>query len=335
MQRLIITNGSSAAHAIRAAGIGDEILTWDDVLYEGPVPGSRTLESLSDVRAEYISNCGWGNYDAVRDKFRQRDHRFAEALNSLHTDETETVLWFEHDLYDQLQMVQILSLLLEINVDERRIALICHDHFVAQSSSETLVEDFEKRERVTSIQVEAAALIWKAFTATSPATLVELLKISDTTGLPYLRHALRRWFAEFPDASDGLTRTERTILNCLRARAMKGGELFRCQQSTEEAAFMGDASFWMVLGRMTADGRELIEKVRPASPTDIDSRDVKYALTKSALRVLENKNTDTAVARIQEKWMGGVRLTGDNPWYWNAKRNKFQTSADFTKMTGQ
>jgi len=334
MQRLIITNGSGATHAIRAAGLDDEILTWDDVLHDGPVPGERVLkspllESLSDVRAEFIARSGWGSYKAIREKFRQRDNRFTQAMNPLGSDDTEIVLWFEHDLYDQLQLIQILSLLSEIDVDERRITLICHDHFIAQSNPETLSMDFESRKQVITFQVEAAALMWKAFTARSPVALVELSSASEFSRMPYLPNALRRWFEEFPDMRDGLSRTERAILNCLKDGAMKGGDLFHCQQATEEAAFMGDASFWNVLDRMMVDGRELVTAVKPTSSSDDDAKAATtYTLTEFALRVLENK--DTATAEIPAKWMGGVELTRTNPWYWNAKLHQFQSTVDFT-----
>ena len=51
---LIITNGDGAAGTIKAAGLGDEILPWRDVLHMGPVPNVGGLNALSELRAHYL-----------------------------------------------------------------------------------------------------------------------------------------------------------------------------------------------------------------------------------------------------------------------------------------
>ena len=44
--RLIITNGDSAAACMREARLDGEILPWRDILHEGPVPAGLDLEDL-------------------------------------------------------------------------------------------------------------------------------------------------------------------------------------------------------------------------------------------------------------------------------------------------
>ena len=101
---LIITNGSSAVAAMERAGIVGEKLPWEDVLHDGPIPAGLDLEALSTVRARFIADRGWGAFDEMRSDFRRRDGR----LRASHDDD-EVVLWFEHDLYDQLQLLQLLD----------------------------------------------------------------------------------------------------------------------------------------------------------------------------------------------------------------------------------
>jgi len=67
-------------------------MPWRDVLREGRVPAVDAAE-LSRVRSRFLT----GEPDA----FAGRDRALAEA--------EELVLWFEHDLYDQLQLIQVIA----------------------------------------------------------------------------------------------------------------------------------------------------------------------------------------------------------------------------------
>src|SRR4051794_5552931 len=111
---LHVTNGWSAANTLRQTTLGGAVLAWDDALYEGPVPAVRRRE-LRRVRARFLADAGWGTATAIRAELERRDELFAAAL----ADEP-VVLWFEHDLYDQLQLVDALAL-----VGDARPELIC------------------------------------------------------------------------------------------------------------------------------------------------------------------------------------------------------------------
>src|SRR5215471_16950609 len=101
---LHITSGDAAAHVLRRAGIGEPILAWRDVLHEGPVPAGLTLRELSKVRVQFIAECGWGRVEEIARQFEARDETLEKTGS-----ETPAVLWFESDLYDQLQLCQIFA----------------------------------------------------------------------------------------------------------------------------------------------------------------------------------------------------------------------------------
>jgi hypothetical protein len=85
---------------LRAHGVEGPILTWRDILHEGPVPavpGPR----LRELRARFLAGESGLSYDEVRAELESRDDALAAA--------DRLVLWFEHDLYDQLQLVQVLA----------------------------------------------------------------------------------------------------------------------------------------------------------------------------------------------------------------------------------
>ena len=101
---LHITNGDSAATLLLQTGIEGRVLPWRDILHDGPVPAGLLDEELRKVRAQFISDQGWGGYESVLAEFEKRD------LVLENIDEHDPIiLWFEHDLYDQLQLIQILD----------------------------------------------------------------------------------------------------------------------------------------------------------------------------------------------------------------------------------
>src|SRR5690348_9535436 len=102
---LHVTNGESAGNTLRQTTLGGAVLSWQDVLHEGPVPAAPRLELLR-TRARFLADCGWGSRQALLSSLERRDRQLFEALR----DDLHVVLWFEHDLYDQLQLLDVLAL---------------------------------------------------------------------------------------------------------------------------------------------------------------------------------------------------------------------------------
>src|SRR5436190_657288 len=102
---LHVTNGDSAGDTLRQTALGGAVLPWQDVLHEGPVPTGPRRE-LRQARAAFLSACGWGSNRSILASLEDRDRQLVRALK----DGQQMVLWFEHDLYDQLQLVDALAL---------------------------------------------------------------------------------------------------------------------------------------------------------------------------------------------------------------------------------
>jgi hypothetical protein len=329
MNRLIITNGSSAVGAIRNAGVEADFLSWDDVLHDGPVPAKSSLAQLSDVRAAFIAGQGWGTEEKIRARFKDRDDQFLEAIRPGDEQPTEIILWFEHDLYDQLQLIQILFETGKLyaanenpnpNSDPRlNLSLICHDHFVAITGTDQLLKDLEGRQRVTAEQIVLATEAWDAFTSTNPRQLKSFQEScpADVHVLPYLRDALGRLLEEYPNPDDGLSKTERSILHCLAAGRLTGAELFRAQQRTEQAAFMGDGSFEHILLEMLPEPRPLVQQITDSNlnagegENKDESEAANFArqtfdITQLGKAVLSGAKS--VINNAPERWIGGIRI---------------------------
>src|SRR5262245_46043629 len=171
---LHVTNGESAGNTLRLTGLGGAVLPWQDVLHEGPVPDFSRAELLR-VRARFLSECGWGRRSTIQSSLERRDRQFRSALR----DGRHLVLWFEHDLYDQLQLLDALALAQGLGGSLESIVV---DSFAGKPSFRGLGElspdELETlwpmRREVTVETLAEAARAWAAFRAPEPTALAEI-----------------------------------------------------------------------------------------------------------------------------------------------------------------
>ena len=246
---LHVTNGDSAAGTLAEAGLGGSVLAWRDTLQEGPVPALPPAE-LRGVRAEFIAARGWAPRDAAEADLRARDEALAAALGS-----EPVVLWFEHDLYDQLQLIQILA-----RVGDEPVEAILPERFLGSLSAGDLAALWPDRRPVTAAALETARAAWAAFTAPDPAALAAL---EPDGALPFLGPALTRLREEYPATTDGLARSERQALAAIAAGAQEPLAAFLAAQRAEAAAYAGDTQFFDLLASARRRARAA-DRARPA-----------------------------------------------------------------------
>lgn len=316
---LIITNGDSAAERMREARINDEILCWRDILHEGPVPKNDTLEELSEIRVDFLIHQGWGDPDEIRQSFAERD----SIMRTL-KDYASITLWFEHDLYDQLQLLQILDFLSNQKDLHPRISLIQTGNFIGQENPSRLRTHLKLKRPVSALQYTLASSAWSAFRAPTPENWCSLLSY-DTTALPFLRPAILRHMEEYPAPKGGLTRTEAFILEMVYTGIVSPPRIFQLFQEEEEAAFMGDWSFWRILDDLAYGAAPLVTGLQnaPFSPDfDDDQREAylgsELNLTGLGTTALLGKR-DAIEFRRLDRWMGGTHLMSNNCWRWDAE----------------
>jgi hypothetical protein len=236
---LHITNGDCAVPVLSQV-VSGSILPWRDVLHEGPVRAGLSLEALSRERAAFIADAGWGDKALVLKDFQERDAAFRGAGRH-----DEIVLWFEHDLYDQLQLIQVLDGLSELRGPP--ISLVCEAEYLGTMAPRRAAELFSLRNPVTRRHLQEASAAWRAFRSSDPRE-IECLRIS---AYPFLAAALRRHLQEFPWTTDGLSLLERRVLQALQGGPLAFPELFRAL--AEDPAFLGDAVLAWHLERMAQE----------------------------------------------------------------------------------
>jgi hypothetical protein len=310
---LHVTNGDSVVYTFRKAGIVGTHLPWRDMLHEGPVPAGGTLEQISRIRAEYLASRGFGKPIKLLHDFESRDATLRRA-----NEFSEIVLWFEHDLYDQLQLLQILVTLDEMRLEPGRVTIVQSDQYLGSMTADELVSLHPRRRTVTTATFENARGAWVAFTASDPLELYRHAN-RDAAGLPFLRAALLRLCQEFPWVDDGLSRSQRHALQSVAQGAARAEELFRRAQAREEASFMGDTAFYAILRDLQAAPAPLVE-----------GEEGMLELTALGRSVLAG-GEDWTTAQPVDRWIGGVHVAGNELHRWDDLAMAF---ASHTKAPG-
>jgi hypothetical protein len=306
---------------LRGAGCEGTILPWRDVLYEGPVPAGLSVESLREIRARYIAGQGWGDYRQVLKQYEERDDVIREAAGF-----QEIFLWFESDLHDQLQLLQVLDLFGAPPALRDCLFLLPLRGSLATLPVNDVRETLGKRENVMHGQSDSAAAAWAAFRSPDPSLLESLAK-AGFPDLPSLGAAVFRLLQQYPSTHNGLSLSEHNALEAIAAGRSRLSEVFvASHHEREQTVFLGDRVFASYLEQMSDVERPLLvfdDGTPLRFPREPQHRSVfwerKAILTRTGEDVLKGKQDNVRINGIR-RWIGGVYLTGNGAvWRWDAE----------------
>jgi hypothetical protein len=330
---LHVANGTSTTRSIAAAGIPGRLSIWADVLYEGPVPGALNDDELLEARSNFLS-------DGAEDLEPGELHPSLDPVNDLREWRAviersdaydELVLWYEHDLFDQLNLVQVLSWIHSRVPREKTVSLVCigsfpgRPHFkgLGELTPRELGPLLDQRQRVNESQYALAEKVWGAFREKTPEAL-DAIRETDTSALPYLAAAITRFLQEYPWTTDGLSRTERRLLSLARDGSIVLGRAFPRMHEGEDAYYMTDGSLLSTASDLAHTSPPLLTLEQPAS----DKRPfaASLVLTEAGRAVLSGAQDRVALCGI-DRWLGGVHLQSNGPiWRWDDARQRILLS---------
>jgi hypothetical protein len=235
----------------------------------------------------------------------------------------EYVLWFEADLYDQLQITEVLARLAGLGVPAGRITLICiGEHAgiarfggLGELTAEQLRElpHTNACARLTPAALELATRAWAAFRAPDPGGLgaIAATRLGE---LRFLGEAFDRLSREYPATRDGLSLTERRVLAAVADGASTAVTAVVQAMARETRPFMGDTTYFGRMERMAQGPDPLLVLDPPGRPVN---RATGVRLTDTGARVLAGQADQIARNGI-DRWIGGVHLHGHHvPWRWD------------------
>lgn len=307
MERIVhVCNGDLTADTLSLADLPGEIRVWADALDQGPLQPVPDEEHWR-IRGELWRARGEAGDPAAR--LAAWDRGVDEAAGA-----EELILWFEHDLFDQLALIRLLARLARRGLPQTLTIVSIDRHpdvpnFLGfgQLAPEQLAELWPRRTPLSRDAIDEAITAWIAVTAADPRALPYLAR--RIKALPFLAGALERHLEDFPDPQSGLSRTERQLLAAI-ARGVTGATALReAVQAIDPRYPITDTLLaWTVQGF----ARDRLVEGGPDT---------------AAITALGRQALAGGVDRVHElgidTWRGGVHLSGRGPvWRWDSAARK-------------
>ncbi len=313
--------GSDMRPAFEASGLPGEYVMCADPLCDGPTPANTEGAAWREARAGFASEA----YGVTLEKAKQLQTEQEAGLMRAESAK-EVVLWFEHDIFDQIILIYLLERFARHRAHIGRLTLICIDGYpgverffgLSQLGPEALSDLHARRADVTDSQFDLATRAWAAYRNPDPSAMERMLA-EDTTALPFLGDAILRHLEDFPSVRGGLARTERQALMAVIDGLQSAERVFGANQAMEEARWCGDTMYWAWLRRLAGGRMPALTITGPArwylnremaAETTIGLTRAGQALVKGAADWVKLGGID--------RWLGGVHLHGEQAaWRWD------------------
>ena len=211
---LHITNGDSTTNYLKKLKFSGDFITWREMLCEGKTTTDVGSESFWKNRFDFFKS----SYKVSKKKFI--DFTLKEYRNLCNKKESkEIVLWFEYDLFCQINMLAVISWLKTYRKGYH-ISLVCSGKIKGSKKLKGLGEltenqihhHYKNRINLTQDDIEYADYIWQLYCSDSPLRLETVYKFNPMSPFQYLASAIEAHLLRFPSIDNGLNKIENTIL---------------------------------------------------------------------------------------------------------------------------
>lgn len=318
---LHIVNGDSVGDKLKKGNIRGDILVWREIYPVGPVSAAMDEPDLRSARAAYLEAA----LGVPADEYRAACESQEQALEGFRKYD-EVVLWFEHDLFDQLMLSYLLHWFSNRTLGGTILNLLCIGEYpgidlfmgLGQLTTKQLEGLSGTWRRIGERELETGRRIWEAYASSDIEKHVGLLE-EDTSALPFARAALEMHLARLPSAKNGLGIVEQTALELIGNGVVTPLELFKESGTRLSLLGMGDLEFWYRLRGMSEGPNAWLEIRGPH--TFPDYRDNVISLTELGREVAAGIRDAVKAQGIDERY-GGLRLHADMTWRWDAGRGQ-------------
>lgn len=219
-QILHITSGGSTTSFLKELKIEGEIVTWQEMLCEGPTHEMIHTDKLILERKHFLGK--FYGVDLDMDKVNYA----LKQLDNANERYTEIVLWFDYHLYSHINMLAVINLLLQKHIDVPKY-LVCSGRAsgskelknLSELSAKQITTHYKQKIKLLDSDLDLARNLWKVYCGLDH----NLLKpyIIQSSSFKYLSNCLKAHLERFPDSKTGLNSLETNILRLIKDNEIK------------------------------------------------------------------------------------------------------------------
>jgi Domain of unknown function (DUF1835) len=300
-----IVNGDVVGQKIKE--LEGNIIVWREMYDFGPLSLDWSLEDTYKFRAQFFEQ----KLDIPSNEFIKICQEQYSKLYNLSRSE-EVVLWFEHDRYDQMMLIYLLSEL--SNMGFQYISMVSIDKFpgidpfhgLGQLSSEQLINLLQSKQKVTKEQINEGIKGWKAYLSQNPKDINKWIE-DEKHYLPYLKQAFLTHKSFYPSSINGLNQIEISALTMLKEGEKSFAELFNNVSRQRKNDGISDLYFAALLNELMKGNQPLLKSDRKLPNYRQQNPKANLEITKWGLEVLNGNENRLNLTGI-DWWLGGVHL---------------------------
>ncbi len=320
---LHILNGDAIVDVFRETGLQGDILPWREALVTGPTPANLPLDEWITLRANHLAESCNQDFEECKTGLLSQENALLKA-----TSHDEVVLWFEFDLFCQVNLLYAVDRLARQARKTTRISLVCIDSFpgiepffgLGQLNPAQMATLFEERQELSEDALDTVREAWKAYTAPAPDEICKVIA-KKTAGLPFLKNAMLAHLARFPWVKNGLGQIENAAMDLIVGGVDEFRPLFPMFNELHPVYGFGDIQFWNHLRYLSTLQNPLVGIYEVGAPNLPFSsgkfQNAYFKLTPMGKAVLAG-NRDNLNINQTDYWLGGVHVHPNKPvWRWN------------------
>lgn len=291
---LHITNGDSTTKYLRKLKFSGEFVTWREMLCEGKTITNVGSEQFWKTRFDFLKS----SYKVSKKKFI--DYTLKEYRNLCQKkNQDEIVLWFEYDLFCQINMIAMISWLKK-HRKGHQISLVCSGKVkgskkmfgLSELSQNQIEEHYKNRIELTTDDIEYADYIWQLYCSDSPLRLETVHKFNPMSPFQYLTAALEAHLQRFPSIENGLNAVENFVLETTHNHQLSSEkQLIGKLLSNQKVYGFGDVQYLEKIQRL----KSLFATFNPVT------------LNKMGKKVLERQQNFYRQIRNDISYLGGAK----------------------------
>lgn len=210
---LHILNGGSTAEIFTKTGLSGEVLIWHEMLCEGPLTKDVGSDAFWKTRYAFFEE------KLGIDKLEYFDKVIREVLKIEDADNYgEVVLWFEYDLFCQVNLLAACSFLLKNYRKDIRYSLVCTGREKGKEFLQALAdypagsypELYKSRIKLTRNDLLFAQKSWEVYVENDKEALISY-NFNQNKKFRYLQAAINQHLMRFPD-KNGFDQIDRKII---------------------------------------------------------------------------------------------------------------------------
>ncbi|MDO6601744.1 DUF1835 domain-containing protein [Arenibacter palladensis] len=290
--QLHITNGDILTNKLSTLKLEGDIITWREMLCEGKTETNVGSESFWKTRFEFLNK----NYKISKSWFIDKTLKEYRTLCN-HKQEDRIVLWFDFDLFDQINMLAVISWL-KTHRPYAEISLVSSEGDddsldimgLGELTDEQLRKLYTNRTLLTQDDIEYADYVWQLYCSDNPIRL-ENLKDFDSFQFSHLSGAIEAHLMRFPTIRNGLNEVENNILRLARnAKPKTKLELLNTVLRNQGRYGFGDTQYERVITKL----KPLFTNFNPVK------------LSKKGMEILEGKTSYYSCIQENDAYLGGA-----------------------------